>query len=98
MIDLSNVIVQTYERYGGLAQTSPLTAAEQKYDDTCREIDRLQEEIGSRPMGLFTAAEFMWFSSFVQKMHFFPKQDQLDRQLADLKVLLAELDLRADKR
>jgi hypothetical protein len=83
-----------YERYGGFGQTYPLTTEQQKYDDTCREIDRLQNVIGSKPMSAFTAAEFMWFSHFVNKMHFFPKQDQLDRQLGNLQALLTSLERR----
>ena len=90
----SSYIVTAYARYGGMIQTSPLTADEQKYDDTCREIDRLEGVIGSKSMTLFTAQEFMWFNAIVTKMHVFPKQPQLDRQLADLKSLLVSLEAR----
>ena len=83
-----------YPRYGGLYQSSPLTADEQKYDDTCREIDRLEAVIGSKSMGLFTADEFIWFNHHVNKMHVFPKQDSLDRQFAALQNLLADLEAR----
>jgi len=92
--DPSSYIVTAYHRYGGMMQTSPLTAEEQKYDDTCREIDRLEGLIGAKSMSLFTAADFMWFNNFVTKMHFFRKQPQLDRQLLDLKSLLASLEAR----
>ena len=87
--------VKSYPRYGGMVQLSPLSADEQKYDDTCREIDRLEGEIGSKSMLLFTASEFIWFNAFVSKMHFFPKQPQLDRQLEDLRGLLKTLESRA---
>lgn len=85
-------VSKMYERYGGTYQCSPLTEEETLYDNTCREIDRLQGEIGNKSLALFTAVEFMWFSHFVNKMHFFPKQDQLDRQLGDLRDLLAKIE------
>ena len=87
-------IVECYPRYGGMMQGSPLSAEEQKYDDTCREIDGMEAEISSKSLALFTAHEFMWFSHFVNKMHVFPKQEQLDRQLTDLRALLASLENR----
>jgi hypothetical protein len=86
--------VTFYKRYGGLAQTSPLTEEEQKYDDTCRAIDQLETEIGAKSMALFTANEFMWFNHFVSKMWVFPKQEQLDRQLSALRELLTALEAR----
>lgn len=86
--------INAYARYGGMMQFSPLSVDEQKYDDTCREIDALENKIGSKSMGLFMASEYMWFSTFAQKVHMFPKQPQLDRQLADLKNLLAALENR----
>lgn len=86
---------KAYERYGGLGQTYPLTPEQQKYDDTCREIDRLENIIGARSMDCFTASEFIWFNHFVTKMHFFQKQDQLDRQLSDLGHLFATLEGRS---
>ena len=87
--------MKMYERYGGFGQLQPLTEAEQLYDDTCREIDRLEIEIGGKSTALFTASEFIWFNYFVNKMHIFPKQPQLDRQLADLNNLLVSLNSRA---
>jgi hypothetical protein len=92
--DLSAYVSRAYPRYGGMMQLSPLTAGEQKYDDTCREIDRLEGVIGAKSMGLFTASEFIWFSYHVNKTYFFPKQDGLDRQLASLQKLLADLEAR----
>ncbi len=88
--------MRAYKRYGGLYQTAPLTDEQQRYDDTCREIDELQNQIGAIPMSRFVAAEFMWFSWFVNKTWVFPKQDQLDGQLAELKTLLATLTERQD--
>ena len=67
-------------------------AAYRKTRMPCREIDRIQDEIGKRSLAQFTASELIWFSQFVTKMHFSPKQDQLDRQLADLTKLLATID------
>lgn len=72
----------------------PLSPEEQKYDDTCREIDALEGKIAAKSMALFTAGEFMWFSAFVNKMHVFPNQERLDLQLANLRDLLAKLDSR----
>lgn len=83
-----------YPRYGGMMQLYPLTADEQKYDDTCREIDDIEREIGTKSMALFTVVEFMWFSRFVHKMHVFPKQEQLDCQLSELRSLLTSLEAR----
>lgn len=87
--------VRCCQRYGGLAQTYPLTDAERLYDDTCKEIDNLERQIGAMSMSLFTAAEYGWFIWFVNKMWIFPKQPQLDKQLADLKDLLLALQMRA---
>lgn len=95
--DPAAYIVKAYPRYGGMMQTSPLTEEEQKYDDTCREIDKLENEIGALSMALFTASEFMWFSQHVNNMHVFPKQPQLDRQLANLQSLKASLEARRGK-
>jgi hypothetical protein len=92
--DITHYAMRAYTRYGGLMQSQPLTVDEQKYDDTCREIDRLEGVIGSKSMGLFTANEFIWFNYHVNKMYFFPKQDGLDRQLASLQKLLADLEAR----
>lgn len=92
--DISAYMVAAYSRYSGLMQTYPLTVEEQKYDDTCREIDKLEVEIGAKSMALFTAAEFIWFSRFVTKMHIFPKQEQLDRQLAELRSLRSTIESR----
>ena len=96
--DLSGYIATAYHRYGGMMQLSPLTVDEKKYDDTCREIDRMEGVIGAKSMSLFTAAEFIWFSRFVNKMHVFPKQPQLDHQLSDLRGLLADLERRREQR
>jgi len=85
---------QAYERYGGLMQFHPLSAEEQKYDETCRAIDDLERQIGAKSMALFTAAEYGWFNWFVSKVWIFPKQDQLDRQLSELQALLAKLQSR----
>jgi hypothetical protein len=88
--------MKIYERYTGF-QTYPLSSEEQNYDDTCREIDKLERTIGSLSMNLFTAREFIWFNNFVNKMHIFPKQPQLDRQLSDLHNLLTSLEGRKGK-
>jgi hypothetical protein len=88
--------IRTYQRYGGLNQNKPLTPEEQRYDDTCKEIDELQRQIAALPLSQFTAAEFMWFSWFVNRLWVFPKQDQLDGQLVDLEALLAALTQRGE--
>lgn len=86
---------QMYQRYGGLTcQSQPLTEAEKEYDATCQAIDYAEAQIAAKRVGLFTAGEFIWFNRFVNKMHFFPKQEQLDRQLARLGGLLQTLDER----
>ena len=81
------MLAKMYERYGGFCQTRPLTVDEQKYDDTCHQLDALQEEIGGISAALFTAAELLWFNWFMNKMFLAPKQEQLDHQLAELQSL-----------
>lgn len=86
--------MQMYERYGGMWQGSPLTTEEKKYDETCRKIDCIEEVIRGKSMALFTADEFLWFSWFVNKNFFFPKQDRLDEHLKQLTELLDTLSSR----
>lgn len=84
-----------YERYGGIMQSMPLTAEERRYDDTCREIDQLESDIGGMSAALFTARELLWLSWFVQKTFVSPTQAQLDRQLVELRALMDTLKSRS---
>lgn len=89
-------MVKVYKRRGGLLQSQPLTPDEQRYDDTCLEIDQLEEEIGNMSASLFTARELTRFGWFTQKTFVFPRQEQLDRQLAELRALVHNLGTRSN--
>jgi len=80
-----------YPRYGGTYQMHPLTADQQKYDDTCREIDVLEEEIGNFSMRLFTADEFIRFINHVNHLYMLPSQEQLNEQVKWLRELKERL-------
>lgn len=86
--------VQMYPRYGGTCQMSPLNEEEQLYDDTCRKLDDLEQKLRGQPMSRFMAGEFLWFSWYVNKTHFFPKQERLDAQLKTLSDLLEAVSKR----
>lgn len=87
-------LTRGYERYGGLIQTYPLTEEHQQYDDTCREIDRLQNVLQAKSLQYLTAGEFMTLSYYCNKTFFFPKQSQLDKILATLTELLNKIEQR----
>lgn len=87
--------VVCHDRYGGMAQGHPLTPEETQYDEKCREIDRIEAVIAGLPLSLFTAGQFMWFNSFANKLHFFPDQARLDKQLEMLQSLLSDLTAKA---
>lgn len=84
----------SYPRYGGLAQSRPLTDEEKLYDATLEELDRIEREIEGKRLGLFTAAEFMWFSRSAGRIVVAPKQTQLEDQMNEYIVLLATLEER----
>ena len=88
------MLMSSYTRYSGIGQCHPLSEDEQKYDDTCREIDTLQERISDMRASLFTARELMWFNWFVGKVFYGSKQDQLDQQLQELRNLLTLIESR----
>lgn len=84
----------SFERYGGLVQLRPLTATEREYDDTCRAIDFAEKQIMSKPVTLLTVGELLWFSHFVNKVSWFPTQEKLNQQLAEVGSLLKTLETR----